>query len=359
MRGFGFASYIECTAWGEGEEGAVTLEKDGTLTVAIGTQSTGQGHETAYAQVVSEQFDLPLERIRVIQGDTRVIPTGNGTGGSRSIPIGAVMVGRASTKLAASVKELAADKLEAAVADLEIADGKVRIAGTDRAIDLAEVAALAAGDGRETESGRGIRAAERDLSRTARTPAKSRSTRTPESSIFSLHVVDDFGFTLNPLLLAGQVHGGIAQGAGQALTEKAVFDENGQLVTASFMDYGMPRADDFPSFSFETRNVPSNTNPDGPEGRRRSGVDRIDAGGDERHRRRAVAFIQDRPHRHAGDAVRRLLRDPIGGGPDRRLAASSRDSDVRNSRRPRSSKYRSAPADAQCLTVPAETPELI
>ena len=265
-RGFGFASYVECTAWGEGEEGSVTLEKDGALTVAIGTQSTGQGHETAYAQVVSEQFDVPLERIRVIQGDTKIVPTGNGTGGSRSIPIGAVMVGRATTKLAASVKELAADKLEAAVSDLEIADGKVRIAGTDRAIDLAEIAALPQATADK------LKAIEEFVPPSATYPNGTHACEvevdleTGAVEVLRYTVVDDFGFTLNPLLLAGQVHGGIAQGAGQALNEKAVFDENGQLVTASFMDYNMPRADNFPPFDFETRNVPSKTNPMGLKG---------------------------------------------------------------------------------------------
>ena len=265
-RGFGFASYIECTAWGDGEEGSVTLQNDGSLTVAIGTQSTGQGHETAYAQVVSEQFDVPLERIHVIQGDTRTVPTGNGTGGSRSIPVGAVMVGRATAKLAASVKELAADKLEAAVADLEIADGKVRIAGTDRAIDLADVAALPQATPEK------LKAIEEFVPPNATYPNGTHACEVeidPETGAAKLlryTVVDDFGFTLNPLLLAGQVHGGVAQGAGQALNEKAVFDENGQLVTASFMDYNMPRADNFPEFDFETRNIPSNTNPMGLKG---------------------------------------------------------------------------------------------
>ena len=100
IRGFGFASYIECTAWGEGEEGSVGLDRNGDFTVLIGTQSTGQGHETAYAQIVSQYLDVPIERIKVVQGDTDRIPTGNGTGGSRSIPIGAVMVTRASETLA-------------------------------------------------------------------------------------------------------------------------------------------------------------------------------------------------------------------------------------------------------------------
>ncbi len=265
-RGFGFSSYIECTAWGEGEQGSVTLEKDGTLTVAIGTQSTGQGHETAYAQVVSQQFDMPLERIRVIQGDTARVPTGNGTGGSRSIPVGAVMVGRASTKLADTLKELAADKLEAAIADLEIAEGRVRIAGTDRAITLAEIAAL---PGATPDK---LKAVEEFVPPNATYPNGTHACEVeidPETGVVELQrycIVDDFGFTLNPLLLAGQVHGGVAQGAGQALTEVATFDENGQLLTASFMDYAMPRADDLCDFEFETRNVPSTTNPMGLKG---------------------------------------------------------------------------------------------
>ena len=265
-RGFGFASYVECTAWSDNEEGSVALNKDGTLTVAIGTQSTGQGHETAYAQVVSEQFDLPLERIHVIQGDTAFVPTGFGTGGSRSIPIGAVMVGRASTKLADSLKELAADKLEAAVADLEIAEGKIRIAGTDRSLDLAEIAAL-------PQAGpQSLKAVAEYTPPGATYPNGTHACEVeidPETGVVEMQkytIVDDFGFTLNPLLLAGQVHGGVGQGAGQALTEAAAFDENGQLLTASFMDYAMPRADDFCDFEFETRNVPSNANPMGLKG---------------------------------------------------------------------------------------------
>src|ERR1700727_1412026 len=142
IRGFGFASYVECTAWGEGEEGSVGLDRNGDFTVLIGTQSTGQGHETAYAQIVAQYLDVPIERIKVVQGDTDRIPTGNGTGGSRSIPIGAVMVSRASETLAGSLKELAADKLEAAVADLEIADGKAGTPRTHRPLSYSEIAAL-------------------------------------------------------------------------------------------------------------------------------------------------------------------------------------------------------------------------
>ncbi len=265
IRGFGFASYVECTAWGEGEEGSVGLDRNGDFTVLIGTQSTGQGHETAYAQIVAQYLDVPMERIKVVQGDTDRIPTGNGTGGSRSIPIGAVMVSRASETLAGSLKELAADKLEAAVADLEIADGKVRIAGTDRAISYSEIAALPGAAAK-------LIATESFVPPSATYPNGTHACEveidpdTGETTIVRYSVVDDFGFTLNPLLLAGQVHGGIAQGAGQALMERAVFDDDGQLLTASFLDYCMPRADNLPQFDFETRNVPSTTNPMGLKG---------------------------------------------------------------------------------------------
>jgi carbon-monoxide dehydrogenase large subunit len=265
-RGFGIASYIECTAWGEGEQGSVELGKDGNFTVLIGTQSNGQGHETAYAQVVSQYLDVPLERIKVVQGDTDRVKTGNGTGGSRSIPIGAVMVTRASESLAKTLKELGADALETAVADVEIADGKVRVAGTDRSISYAEIAALpAASEGK-------LLASESFDPPSATYPNGTHACEVeidPETGVAQIlrySIVDDFGFTLNPLLLAGQVHGGVVQGAGQALMERAVFDSNGQLLTASFMDYCMPRADNFPPIDFETRNIPSTTNPLGLKG---------------------------------------------------------------------------------------------
>ncbi len=266
IRGFGVSSYIECTAWNDSEQGSVTLEKNGDFTVLIGTQSNGQGHETAYAQVVSQYLDVPLDRIKVIQGDTDRIATGAGTGASRSIPIGAVMVTRASQTLAASLKELAADKLEAAVADLEIADGEVRIAGTDRAISYAEIAALPSATAAKLTAIESFKPPSATYPNGTHACEIEIDPETGETAIVRYSVVDDFGFTLNPLLLAGQVHGGIAQGAGQALMERAVYDGNGQLLTASFMDYCMPRADNLPEFDFETRNVPSTTNPMGLKG---------------------------------------------------------------------------------------------
>ena len=266
IRGIGFASYIECTAWNDNEEGSVELAPDGRFTVLIGTQSNGQGHETAYAQVVSQYLDVPLDRITVVQGDTDRVATGFGTGGSRSIPIGAVMVSRASEKLVVSLKELAADKLEAAVADLEASNGAIRIAGTDRAISYAEIAALPGATRDKLKAIESFAPPDATYPNGTHTCEVEIDPETGETRIERYTVVDDFGFTLNPLLLAGQVQGGVAQGVGQALMERAVFGEDGQLLTASLMDYCLPRADNFPNLHFETRNIPSTTNPLGLKG---------------------------------------------------------------------------------------------
>ena len=266
LRGFGLSSYIECTAWGDGEEGSVKLEADGNFTVLIGTQSNGQGHETAYAQVVAEHLDVPLEKVRIVQGDSDRIPTGAGTGGSRSIPVGAVMVTRASAILAKQLKELAADKLETAVEDLEIAEGVVRIAGTDRAISFVDIAALAGVDTAKLKATGAFEPPNATYPNGTHACEVEIDPETGATTIVRYTVVDDFGFTLNPLLLAGQVHGGVAQGIGQALLEKAVYDAGGQLLTASFMDYAVPRADVLPNFDFTTRNIPSTTNPMGLKG---------------------------------------------------------------------------------------------
>ena len=266
IRGLGVSSYIECTAWGEGETGTVALEKDGSLTLLIGTQSNGQGHETAYAQVIAQHFDVPLDRVKVVQGDSDRIATGAGTGGSRSIPIGAVMTSRASESLVQSLKDLAADELEAASADLEIADGRVRIVGTDRSLAFAEIAALPAAVPERLQGLASYTPAAATYPNGTHICEVEIDPETGATRIVRYTIVDDFGFTLNPLLLEGQVHGGVAQGAGQALMERAVYDDNGQLLSASFMDYCMPRADDFAPIEFETRNVPSTTNPLGLKG---------------------------------------------------------------------------------------------
>jgi carbon-monoxide dehydrogenase large subunit len=272
IRGIGLASYIEACSGGSAEGAQVRLEEDGMVTVLIGTQSTGQGHLTAYAQLVSEHLDLPVERIRVLQGDTDVIATGGGTGGSRSIPVGGASVAGASRILGENLKQLAADVLEAGVADLEIVDGHVRIAGTDRAVAFADLAVspkatpelLSASDSwkpPEATYPNGTHVCEVEI-----------DPETGETEVVGYTIVDDFGVTLNPLLLMGQIHGGVVQGIGQALHERTVYDAGGQLVTASFMDYRLPRAADVPNFHFETRNVPSTTNILGMKGAGEAGA---------------------------------------------------------------------------------------
>jgi len=272
IRGVGMSSYIECTAWDDPETGAVVLEQSGDFTVLVGTQSNGQGHATAYAQVVSEYLDVPLSRVKVVQGDTDRVKSGAGTGASRSIPVGAVMVDRASRKLAGMLKDLAADKLEASSRDLEIADGRIRIAGTDRSISYEELAALPAATPERRTAIESFTPPQATYPNGTHVCEVEIDPETGRTRIVRYTVVDDFGVTLNPLLLEGQVHGGIAQGAGQALMEEAVYDPDGQLLTASLMDYCLPRADDLQNFAFETRNVPSTTNPMGLKGAGEAGT---------------------------------------------------------------------------------------
>jgi len=239
----------------------------------IGSQSTGQGHATSYAQLIAERLDLPPELVRVVQGDTDRIKSGAGTGGSSSIPVGGVSVDRAATALAGQIKEIAADALEASAGDLEIADGAVRVAGTDRVISFAD---LAAHPGATPEK---LRAAKEFSVEPSTYPNGTHiaeveiDPETGATSIVNYIVVDDFGATLNPLLLAGQVHGGAVQGIGQALMEDTVYDSTtGQLLSASFMDYAMPRAEHVPDFVFETRNTPCKTNPLGVKGAGEAGA---------------------------------------------------------------------------------------
>jgi carbon-monoxide dehydrogenase large subunit len=272
LRGIGMSTYVEACAGGGGERAEVRLDRDGRITVLIGTQSTGQGHATAYAQLVSQHLDVPLDHVRVLQGDTDAQRSGGGTGGSRSIPVGGPAVAHASRDLGVKLKQLAADALEAGVTDLELSDGTVRVVGTDRAVSFADIArlpnatpaALSATDKwspPEATYPNGTHVCEVEI-----------DAETGETEVVSYVVVDDFGVTMNPLLLAGQVHGGIVQGIGQALHERTVYEADGQLVTASYMDYRLPRAGDIPPLRFETRNVPSTTNVLGMKGAGEAGA---------------------------------------------------------------------------------------
>lgn len=271
VRGIGLATYIEACAFPGSEPAHVELEADGTVTLKIGTQSNGQGHATAYAQFVAEKLDIDIGRIRVLQGDTDQLAKGGGTGGSRSIPLGGVSAARAGEDLAQKLRTIAADELEASVADIELAGGEARIVGTDRSMTFAAIAKAAKrpddlkGMGEfvqdEATYPNGTHVCEVEI-----------DPETGKTDVVAYTIVDDFGATVNPILLAGQVHGGVAQGLGQALTEDTVYGEDGQLLTASFMDYAMPRADDLPAFSFETRNVPSTTNALGIKGAGEAGT---------------------------------------------------------------------------------------
>jgi aerobic carbon-monoxide dehydrogenase large subunit len=272
IRGIGIACYIEACAGGSPEEVDVRLEKDGTVTVLIGTQSTGQGHVTAYAQLVSEHLDIPVEQVRVLQGDTDVVASGHGTGGSRSIPIGGAAVAGASRELAENLKQLASQALEAGVTDLEFSDGQVRIAGTDRAVSLRDLANLPQATPEHLAARHSWTPPDATYPNGTHVCEVEIDPETGDTQVLRYTVVDDFGVTLNPLLLAGQVHGGLVQGLGQALHERTVYDADGQLVTASFMDYRLPRAADIPDIHFETRNVPSTTNVLGMKGAGEAGA---------------------------------------------------------------------------------------
>ncbi|TDT94836.1 carbon-monoxide dehydrogenase large subunit [Azorhizobium sp. AG788] len=272
MRGFGFACYIEACGGGTAEPAFLTLGTDGGVTVKIGSQSSGQGHQTAYAQLVASELQLPLEQVRVLQGDTDDLPAGSGTGGSRSIPIGGAAVKGAARHMAEKLKSLGAEALEADAADLEFLDGALVVAGTDRRLTLAELANHPAATAEHLSATDAFSASEATYPNGTHACEVEIDPDTGAVEILRYVVVDDFGVTLNPLLLAGQVHGGIVQGVGQALHERTVYDEDGQLLTASFMDYALPRAADLPDIHFETRNVPCRTNPLGVKGAGEAGA---------------------------------------------------------------------------------------
>jgi carbon-monoxide dehydrogenase large subunit len=241
------------------------------VTLYIGTQTNGQGHATAYSQFVADKIGIDFDKITVRQGDTDELAKGGGTGGSRSIPLGGVSVARASEVLAEKMKKLAADELEAAPADIEFVAGAARIVGTDRVISYGDIARAAKSE--EDRTG------EADVAQDEATYPNGThiceveiDPDTGDVDIVGYTIVDDFGVTVNPVLLLGQVHGGVMQGIGQCLTEGVVYSEDGQLLTASFMDYAMPRADDAPFFDFETRNVPSTTNALGIKGAGEAGT---------------------------------------------------------------------------------------
>jgi carbon-monoxide dehydrogenase large subunit len=274
LRGFSLACYLEVTAAPGKELGGIHFEPDGSVTIITGTLDFGQGHATAYAQMLNDMLGIPFERIRAVEGDSDRVSFGGGSGGSRS----AMLVGAALTESSALViergKQIASHVLEAAVSDIEFTAGRFVIAGTDRSIGLLELAerlrsGLTLPDGVPTSL---------DVEHVTEQPVPSAfpngchiaeveiDPETGATQVVKYSAVNDLGTVLNPLLVEGQMHGGIVQGLGQVLLEQAVYDADGQLVTGSFMDYAMPRAHDAPTIAVAHHPVPTKSNPLGAKG---------------------------------------------------------------------------------------------
>jgi len=280
LRGIGLIYYVEiCSGLGS-ETAHVRFERNGRLSVVIGTQASGQGHETSYAQIVATELDVDIEQVDLVQGDTQLVPTGDGTGGSRSMAIGGSSILRSVQSLIESGRKMAAEVLEAAVVDIEFGDGEFRIAGTDRTASLAEIVDASFDDARRpADVEPGLYSSENFLPEAGTYPNGCHICELevdPDTGVVDIlryTIEDDVGNVINPLLLEGQIVGGVAQGLGQACGEEAVYDrESGQLLTATFMDYPMPRADWIPRIDFQYREIPSPRNPLGVKGAGEAGT---------------------------------------------------------------------------------------
>src|SRR3954453_1200250 len=287
LRGIGISTYLEACGIapsavvgslgaraGLYETGQIRVHPTGSVTVFSGTHSHGQGHETTLAQLVVDQLGVPFDQVEVVHGDTAKIPFGMGTYGSRSLAVGGSAMVKAMDKIVAKGKKIAAHLMEAAVEDIEFADGQFKVAGTDKTKTLTDISLAA-----YVPHNYPIEEIEPGLDETAFYDPKNftfpagchvceievdMETGVPE--VVNFVAVDDVGRVINPMIVEGQVQGGVAQGIGQALLENAVYDANGQLVTGSFMDYTMPRAHDFPTMHVATENTMCTHNPLGSKG---------------------------------------------------------------------------------------------
>ena len=278
-RGIGMAYYLEATGGAPSERAEIRFAEDGFVDVYVGTQSTGQGHETAYVQLTVDRLGVPGERVRIRQGDTDTIPQGGGTGGARSL----YSEGQAILATAATViekgRQAASEALEAAPADIEFESGRFSIVGTDRGIGILELAAA-----QRARLARGLDATLLDAAEVAEIRSHTFPNgchiaevevdpETGHVQVVRYSVTDDFGRTINPLIVRGQVQGGVAQGFGQAVLEHTAFDpDSGQLLSGSFMDYALPRAEDLPDIEVEFVEVPCGTNPLGVKGAGEAGA---------------------------------------------------------------------------------------
>ena len=288
LRGLGYSCYIEACGLapsniagalgaraGLFEAGEVRVHPTGTVTVFTGSHSHGQGHETTFAQVVAGKLGLPVENVEIVHGDTGRVPFGMGTYGSRSLAVGGTAIVKAVDKIIAKGKKIAAHLLEAADTDIEFANGEFRVAGTDRKVPFAQVSLSAYVPHNypldKLEPGLNENAFYDPTNFTY--PAGSHicevevDPETGKTHVVQFVAVDDFGNVVNPMIVEGQVHGGLAQGLGQAMLEGCAYDaESGQLLTGSYMDYTMPRADDLPKFKVDTTVTPCTHNPLGVKG---------------------------------------------------------------------------------------------
>ena len=274
LRGIGVGCYLEVTAPANKEMGGISFDSDGAVTIRTGTLDYGQGHATPFAQVLSEKLGVPFEKIRLIQGDSDELLAGGGTGGSRSMMNSGQAIVEASAKVIEQGKQIASHALEASAADIEFKSGKFVVAGTDRAIDIMELAGkLRSGavklppdapqsldvkhvsEGAPAAYPNGCHVCEVEV-----------DPETGTVDVVKYIAVNDFGNIINPMLADGQIHGGVVQGIGQTLLERTVYDEQGQLLSGSFMDYAMPRALHVPDFEVFSHPVPAKTNPLGVKG---------------------------------------------------------------------------------------------
>jgi carbon-monoxide dehydrogenase large subunit len=268
LRGIGVASYLEISGGAPFEDVRLTLRNDATIEIAGGMQSNGQGHASVFPRLVAGTLGLPVESVHLAEGDSDLVPEGTGSVGSRSTTVGGAACLAASTRLVEVLKERAAPLLEADSADLAWEQGRVVVAGTDRGLGLAELAAQI-GPVQVLERGRtettfpnGCHVAEIEI-----------DPGTGEARVVNFVAVDDVGRVVDHTLAHGQVQGGIAQGLGQVLAERAVYDPgSGQPLAASFMDYGLPRADDLPAYRSELVEIPCRTNPLGTKGAGEAGT---------------------------------------------------------------------------------------
>ena len=273
LRGLGFAYAVEQSAGVSDELAEIRFDPGGSATVIMGTHSHGQGHETVFTQLVADRLGLEFEQVRYVQGDTDVVNHGGGTGGSRSAAIGSGALHRAAERLVEKGRRVAAHRLETAADDIEFQAGRFTVAGTDRSMSLREVVTACFDPGaRPPEEDAGLSAL---ATYTPRAPTFPNGCHIceieidPETGGLEMQrycVVEDVGTVMNPMLLRGQLQGGVVQGFGQIVLEQVVWDETGQPLAGSFMDYAMPRADEVPFCEIETHDVPSPTNPLGIKG---------------------------------------------------------------------------------------------